>query len=465
MPKKTIIYIMLLFPLLIGLACRFTSRADPTATPTEEPAVVVETEAVPEVAAPTKVTSQEEPAQDPSPRPVQETKDLVILDQSAWIQDGDLVFVGYLIENPSNDIFYEGVEFTIRILSPDGSLIDTSYISGLSFFPSTTRGLAALFYLADANFVVDSADISWTFTGTSTASDATDPLTADNLVVWDNGGYPIVTGKVFNSTAVTYTDIRIDILCYDQADEIVGGGIAYLDFIHLNDYMGFTAYVDTFEDVERVEAFPSFSLSTSVIDKTDFKSEISVVADSFYTDQFGYLNGGIIIQNETDAVIEASLVYITFYDKDDHVTSTGSKYIDKLLPGDTLGLAPWISSPPEEAVTERYDILFLPGDLNENYELDSNPFRVNSTSVTGDFDNYVLVNFTNTYSKQVSEVDVYVLVFDEQGDIIGGGNTWTMEPTSAGGTGEIEVWVSYGSNSTIADIQAWVVPSYFTRFE
>ncbi|MFU8827715.1 MAG: hypothetical protein ACNA70_09550, partial [Brevefilum sp.] len=106
-----------------------------------------------------------------------------------------------------------------------------------------------------------------------------------------------------------------------------------------------------------------------------------------------------------------------------------------------------------------------PGDPNKYYELDSNPFRVNSTSVTGDFDNYVLVNFTNTYSKQVSEVDVYVLVFDEQGDIIGGGNTWTNEPTPAGGIGEIEVWVSYGSNKTIADIQAWVVPSYFTRFE
>jgi hypothetical protein len=313
--------------------------------------------------------------------------------------------------------------------------------------------------------MVDSVDVSWTFKGTSSPGASENPLTTDSLIYWDNFYSPVVTGKIVNNTSTTYTDIRADILCYDSAGEVVGGGVAYLDFIHLNDYMGFTSYVDTFGEVARVEAFPNLTYSTQFIDKTDFMSEISILDDYYYEDELGFLQGGIILKNETDYVLRNSIIYITFYDEDNNITTAGSDYISMLLPGDSLGITPWISLPPDGTNSVNYDILRLPGERDDNYELSSNPFRVNSTSLTGDYNNYVLVNFTNTYSKQVSEVDVHVLVFNAAGVIIGGGNTWTTESTPAGGTSEVEVWVSYGSAETVDTIQAWVVPSYFTVFE
>jgi hypothetical protein len=467
MPKKTIIIIMILFPLIVGLACRFTSSPDPTATPTEDPAVVIATEPVvePTLAVPTRMSEQEETQEEPTAQPVESPKDLVVLEKSTWIQEESTVFVGYLIENPSSDILYEDIEFTIRIFGSAGNLIDTSYAYLPWFYPNTTYGIASTFWISDESVMVNSADVSWTFTGTSSPVTSVKPFTTESLIYWDNFGYPIVTGKIVNNSSDTYTDIRADILCYDSAGEMVGGGVAYLDFIHLNDYMGFTAYVDTFGEVASVEVFPTLSYSTTLIDKTDFVSEISILDDYFYEDDFGSLQGGLILKNETDYVLRNSYIYITFYDEDDNITTTGGDFINLLLPGDSLGITPWISFPPDGANNVRYDILRLPGEREDNYELDANPFRVNNTTVTGDSNDYVLVNFTNTYSKQVSEVDVYVLLFNAAGSIIGGGNTWTTEPTSAGGTGEVEVWVSYSSAETIDSIQAWVLPSYWTEFE
>jgi len=90
---------------------------------------------------------------------------------------------------------------------------------------------------------------------------------------------------------------------------------------------------------------------------------------------------------------------------------------------------------------------------------------VNSTELTGDYSDKVKVNFTNSYTKQVSEVDIYVLLYDASGNIIGGGNTYYDEPTPAGGSGEYEIYAYYDSEYTVDSIKAWVVPSYWTEFE
>jgi hypothetical protein len=145
--------------------------------------------------------------------------------------------------------------------------------------------------------------------------------------------------------------------------------------------------------------------------------------------------------------------------------SVGSAYINFLFPGEILGFAPWIYSLPDEARIATSEIWVLPGRVVDNYELSSNPFVVNSTELIGDYNDTVLVTFRNTYSKQVSEVEVFVIVRNASGEIIGGGSDWTDEPTPAGGTGSTEIYISVESGDTIASIEAWVLPSFWTNFE
>lgn len=461
MPKKAFIIIaFILFPLVVGLAC-LSSRPDPTATPRAE--AVVETEAT--IAAATPEITTEEEVEEPTPPTIAVLEGLEMLDQSMWVQDGAFVFVAYLFENFSSDVLYEDVEFTISLYDTDGKLIDQDYHSMPWFFPNQTFGLVSNFWFSIDTIVVDTVELDWNYSRTSSPGSFVNPFTTDSIVFWDNGGYPLISGKVVNKEATTYTDIRVNVICYDSTDAIIGGGYTFVDFIHLDDFMGFTTYADTFGDIASCEVFPILTYVTQFIDKTDFMSEISVLDSHFYSSDFGFIDGGFVLKNETDSVLSNSLVYITFFDENDNITATAIAYVDLILPGESLGIAPWVTTPPEEVEGMRYDILMLPGDPLDEYELESNTFKIESTSISAEDDSYVLVSFTNTSSKMVSELDVYVLLYNADGQIIGGGREWTKEPTPAGGTSEIEFWVTYASFETIETIEAWVTPSYWTEFE
>jgi hypothetical protein len=462
MPKKTI-HLMILFvlsPLAVGLAC-LSSRADPTATPRP----MVETEVV--VEAPTTEPSIAvviEETEEPTPT-VSAPKDFLLLDNSLWVQDGSMVFAAFMIENPSNDLLYEDVEFSIRLLDENGGLIDEDFQSILWFFPGQTVGLVTNYWLASEAEVVGGVEVEWTYAGTSNSGDLANPLTDEDAVYWGNDGYPLVTGRVVNMDSTTYTDVRANVICFNRDGEVVGGGYTFVNFVLGEAYMGFNAYVDTFGDVSSVAVFPTLTFASQWIEENDILSGIVIEDDYFYADNLGYLQGGFVARNETEQVLRNSLITINFYDENDHITAVASAYIDLLLPGDAVGIVPWVTTPPEGVASVEYDFQLLPGEVDDAYELDANPFVINSINLIGDNDDTVLVNFSNQYSKTVSEVDVYVLVYNAAGEIVGGGKDWTRQPTPSGGTTEHEVWVTYDSAETIADAQAWVVPSYFTSFE
>ena len=456
--KHNFIVLFMLFPLVVGLACRFTAKEP---TPTQASQVIVVT-ATPEPA----TVSTEEPVEEVT-EPIDNSvpQDLVMLDNGQWFQEGADVFTSFFFENPNSDLIFEDVEYTVYLYDADGNEIDSDYSTIRWIFPGQTFGIVFNFYLDDESTLIDSVNVDWTYDSTTPSNGLYNPFTVSNNIYWQNGDYPIVTGIINNIDPDTYTDIRTNVICYNSAGEIVGGGYTYIDFVPGNDYMGFATYVDAFDSVASVEVFPTFTYSSLQYEGSDFWSEISVLKDYFYSTTYGSLLGGFEIQSNIDTVLSDSVALVTFYDEDGNVTSTGSYYIDYLLPHQTLGISPWSLTPPDDAKTDSYDVLILPGDYESDYELTENPFVVNSTALTGDYDNYVTVNFTNTYGKQVSEVDVFVLLYDANGNIIGGGNDWTTEPTPAGGTMDIEIWVDYSDSKEVASIQAWVVPNYWTEFE
>jgi hypothetical protein len=462
MTQKTIriTILFILFPLAVGLAC-LSSRADPTATPRP----MVETDVMGET--PTSEPTIEvvaEETEEPTPT-VSAPEDFVLLDNSLWVQDGSMVFAAFMIENPSRSLLYEDVEFTIRLLDENGGLIDEDFQSILWFFPGQTVGLVTNYWLASEAEVMGGVEVEWTYGGTSTGGDLVNPMTYEDAVYWGNDGYPLVTGRVVNTDATTYTDVRANVICFNDAGEVVGGGYTFVNFVLGGAYMGFNAYVDTFGDVSSVAVFPTVTYASQWVEEADLLSGLVIEDDYFYTDNLGYLQGGFIARNETEQVLRNSLITINFYDESDHITAVASAYIDLILPGDAVGIVPWVTTPPEGVASVAYDFRLLPGEVDDAYELDTNPFVINSITLIGDNGDTVLVNFTNQYSKTVSEVDVYVLVYNAAGEIIGGGKDWTKSPTPPGGTSELEVWVTYDSAERITVAQAWVVPSFFTSFE
>ncbi|MBG0787320.1 MAG: hypothetical protein H0S79_19695 [Anaerolineaceae bacterium] len=453
---------LLILPLVIGLACQVSNPLSQLLNkPTEEELVYITTEE-PDVVA-TEADETDLLAETLVPATGDEL-DLVMLDEDFWTQEDGSVYLAFYFQNPNVDILFEDIDYTIYLYDADGNEVQT-YDSFLRYlFPQETFGLSEIVYLDDETVTVDSIEIEWTYLS-GAAEDFVNPFTAEDITYWENEGWPMVTAKVYNGSSDTYTYILANVVCLDNSDQIVGSGYSTIQFVPGNDYMGFSSYVDVFGDVSRCEVFPTYTYSSTYYEGEDFWSEVAILEDNFFLDDYGYILGGMTIQNNIDVPLSNSIAYVTFYDDNGAVTATAEYNVELLLAGETLGISPWASTPPVEAETTTYDILVLPGDYEDDYELTENPFVINSTEITGDYEDYVTVKFTNGYSKSVTEVNVNVLIYDTDGYIIGGGYSWFYDPIAAGDSAEIEIWVDYDQYSEIGAITAWVSPSYWTEFK
>ena len=461
--KRIILALLVAMLLIASLACRF-SAPDPTATPvetgisfpetiTQEPA---ETPAVDIVTEPPTEITQDSGG---------EILDLVRLDKSFWAQDGGNVFVAFFLENPNSHVIFEDIQNTIYLYGPTGEEIDKNYSDLKWIFPGQAIGIVSRFYLSDESIVISGVDVEWEYGSTTPATAYSDPFSMENVTFWENNDFPIVTGIINNHQTTTYTDVKADVICYNSAGEIVGGSSSYIRFIPGEGYMGFSTYVDAYAEVASVEVFITPSYSTQMYEGSAFWSDVSLLDSFFYEGDYGNILGGAILQNNTNSTLRNTVLYTTFYDASGTVTSAGYETIDILLPGASVGISPWIPNPPDEAESTEFDLLVLPGDADPGYELGENPFTVTAATVIGDYQDYVAVTFINNYQKQASEVDVYVILYNAAGKIIGGGKTWTSEPSPAGAISEVEVWVDYGDDEVISTIDVWVVPNFWTEFD
>ena len=463
MKKKWLkLSLLLTLPLIVGLACQITNPLSRFFNQsTEELTEIIPTETPAALATEPVLTEDLVETLEPA---TGEEQDLRMAEKDFWYQEDGIVYLAFYFENPNADILFEDIDYTVYLYDASGNEIqtDASYIRYL--FPASTFGVSDNVYLDDENAVVDSISIEWTYVS-GAAEGFVNPFTAQDLTYWENDGSPSVTGKIVNSLADTYIDVLANVICLDSAGQIVGSGYTNINFVPGSDYMGFASLVNVFGEVSTVEVYPTFTYSSYYYEGEDFWSEIAILDDNFFLDEYGYILGGLTVQNNIDTPLSNSVAYITFYDEADAITAVATYTIEMLLPGDTVGIAPWASTPPDGALTTTYDVLVLPGDYEDDYELTDNPFVVNSAEITGDYANYVTVNFTNGYSKQASEVNVNVLLYDTDGYIIGGGYSWQTDPIPAGGTSEIELWVDYDQTVDVGSIEAWVYPNGWTEFE
>jgi hypothetical protein len=397
--------------------------------------------------------------------PAIETQQDILLDQSFWTQDQGTVFVAYMFENPNSNYMLEEGTINFYLLDSTGTEIGSDWYDIYEVLPLQKFAIVFTYYLSDEQAVVDSISIDWDTTMTQTSGENTPDLFIYQSNYWPNNGYPGVTGGIMNQSQYIYTNLRVNIVCFDNAGRIVGGNYTYVDFVPDYNQIGFSSYVETYGEVASTEIYPLVTSSTEKVEATDQWSKLILLEDNFYQGSYGWVYGGTLIYNDTQNPITDSVFYATFYDSSGRVVSSGYDYIDFIFPGQTLGLAPWIYSLPDNTSISYSEIWLLPGEEVSNYELSENPFQVTSLGIIGDYKDTVSVTFTNTYNKDASELDVFVLLRNTSGEIIGGGYDWTSEPTLAGGSTTIEIWVSYDSAESIDTIEAWVMPNYWTEFD
>jgi hypothetical protein len=478
MKNKTIIILLfILFPLVVSLAC--TCGLLPIGRDKgeeAEEAVIVVTEAVVEEEPVEEVPTVEELEPIETEEQVEPTEaeeeilspdEYLIREKDTWEITGENIYAGFVLTNQTRTMILTGVEYNIKLLDSAGEEITSDYNSFPYLFPQQPLGIFFNTSLSEDDPPVETIEITHSFEDSIDAADFPNPLSVENIKLWEDNSWWIATGIVKNADTKLFTDIRTSILCYNQAGEIIGGGYTYVDFVPGQDQMGFRTYIDNYDTVASIEAFPMLSYITDEFEASEeLGGRLSIIDDNFYASSTDMLYGGVVIQsNMVDQIAQDAIMAVTFYDEEGYVTSYGYQNIDFLFPGDTLGISLYLAPQPPGSESVTYIVNLFPGEIAEDYELAENIFEVSATELTGDYEDEVTVTFTNTYSMQVTDADIYVLLYDSNGTIIGGGNTYYDEPIPPGGSAEYEVYVSYSDDYSVAEIEAWVVPSYWTTFE
>ncbi len=447
MSKKPIIFIIifLTFILLVGLACSFSKKGDPTATP-EAPAIEV-----PQVEPTTKMPI-EEPV---NPVPGTSEGGLTLLPGFKFFQDESTLTSVVFFRNDNSSKTLVDVEYTVHAYNASDAQVDKTESTIGYLAPGETLGLVDEIWL-DEGVIVDRISVDWII-GDEVTDEVNTSISVKNAKYFMESDWRYLTGVLVNNDKATYTSLRVSGIAFDTSGEIVGGGYTYIDFLPGNDQVGVSILSSSFTNADRIELYPLRLSYGDVFEGGDWWNNIEVVKFGFVLngDEVG---GGAIVKNVTDRLIEDTQFYLTIYDKDGYVCGVDSGFVDYVWPGVELGFSPGATYVRESCDPDNVDLIVMPGEFSE-HELTGEPLVSDSAVFNySDYWSTVTVTLRNTLNKSITDAYVSVLLMDADGKIIGGGSGWP-EDFGPLGTQELEIFVTYARSEDPANIMVYPVIS------
>lgn len=406
-----------------------------------------------------KPTATKKPTKVP-PTPTIKPEDLVIIAQG-FGQDEQEVGYGFILENPNQNLAFENSKYQIAAYDSNDTVVETesSYIELI--LPGQKLGIGGSIYLDEG--VTVAKIVVQINAGDAEVVEETPIFTTDHIVYREGDWYSRVIGIINNPFDIAVADLRVSAVAYNTAGEIIGGGFTFLNFVSPLGKTGVELSVTSAGDVASVELYPVLSsLSSLRLDeeKPEGAQDLILVKQGFGQDEndVGY---GMLIQNpNANFSIEGTMYNVTFYAEDGNVISVENGYIDMLLPQETIGVGGRTYLDSETAIVNAdFQILAY------NYESSDLLPSFTAENISYLDDEYypkVTGEIVNPYSKDIENLKVSCIAYNEAGDIIGGGYTY-LDFVPANGKSAVEVTVT--SEGTPASVEIYAALSSLSDIE
>ncbi|MBE0686819.1 MAG: hypothetical protein IH585_12590 [Anaerolineaceae bacterium] len=445
----------LILPILVSLACNFSASGNNSETdsptspaPTSETSGTVRTIPTSEPGA--EPTSLPAIASSSSSSDTMSEDTVLVMKEPIFIQDETNLITVFLFEN-LDTAGIEDIEYTIIASDVNGATLktETGYID---FIPASGRtGVASQMYL-DEGLVVENVDIEWTYYMDASGS-ADTPFTFENSRYYFDPYWDRFTSVMTNNSSTTYTNVRVDMIAYDSAGMVVGGGYTNVNFIPGNAQVGVSINGFVSDDPVTYEFFPRTSILSGEINDASVFQDLSVLKTGFFFNETT-LGGGFLVQNNTNEVMKSSMYYLTIYEADGSVSQVNSGYINLLWPEQTLGVSPGEVMLSEGANPTKFEVYVMAGNP-EDQELDANPLTTQDVTFLADqLYPGVSVTIANAHSEPIDNPFVTVLLYNARDEIIGGGYSYP-DPIPANGSLTYEVYVTHTSSEPPARVEAF----------
>ena len=372
-----------------------------------------------------------EPTWTPSPIPFNptatinfETPNPVQISELQHVQLDNRLVVAAKFRNTLENAVLRDVQYEVLVLDANGSRLAREFGGIPWLLPRQTSALVREF---DLLVGAEAASVELRFTG-----GAADPklklrqpfaVTIPAFIVDQETAQ--LTGWLHNADDLTYTEVSINAVAYNAKGEIVGGGNGYMEFVPPKDTVGVSVPAIVTEAPTRVEIYPMLSAYSASLPGGKWWNNIKVEDWNFVTTSGSQLAGGAVLTNITNRVLTGTYYIITVSDAEGRVCLVAKDFINMILPGETLNFSPGVLLLPKTAAASKVDLLIVPGEFGE-YALAYNPLSTSQPVLDVEGENsLVRVNVLNNLNAGISTVLVTVLIENQQGKIVGGGQLLT----------------------------------------
>lgn len=171
-------------------------------------------------------------------------------------QDGIAVGVGFVVENPNQNLAIERSQYQIAGYDSSGRVLKTGsgYVERLE--PGERLGIGNNLYLPDGT-PMTRLEVQLQPSKVIPAAKRSPLLTATNITYLPDRYVPKVTGTIQNTQPKDQTFVRVSALLYDTGGRIIGAGFTYVDFIPANGQAATEVSVEVAWQPTRVELWPS----------------------------------------------------------------------------------------------------------------------------------------------------------------------------------------------------------------
>lgn len=202
----------------------------------------------------------EVPTEEPTKKP--EASPLKLLKQG-YGQKGQQLGYAFLIENSNANIIFVRSQYQISLYGEDGKVLkaESGYIDFVA--PGQTLGVAGSAYM-DNETAVTKMELQILPGDTETVGSPQGAFEVKEASFAADEYFAKVKGIISSTYPKTATNVRISAIAYNEADEIIGGGFTFQEFVPANGETATEISVVVAVDPVRVELHPSFSTLTEM---------------------------------------------------------------------------------------------------------------------------------------------------------------------------------------------------------
>lgn len=192
-------------------------------------------------------------------------QNLEIVD-SNYINYQSVMGGGFIIKNVGNQVINR-FDTYLTFYDQDGSVCEVSISTGNLIFPGEISGFSSFSSLLPQNCNFGEYELIIIPIESSGHELSNNPLKTENIQ-YGSGNYPKVTMTIINTYSKSINDAVVSVLLFNDKDEIISGGLAYVDAIPAIGTFEASVQVTSIGDEEpaRIEAYPALTTWTSIGD-------------------------------------------------------------------------------------------------------------------------------------------------------------------------------------------------------